>query len=99
MIDGGNYHLEVAERLATLYVIGRVPAASTRFITLCDELPRGVEVLTVNLDEAEQMGQVELSMIDALRTHWERTRRGPLRVAFSLASTTRPHTYKIRLGT
>jgi hypothetical protein len=99
MIDGGNYHLEVADRLATLYVIGNVPAAAARLIALCDDLPRGVEILTVNLDEAEQMGQVELSMIDALRTHWQRTRRGPLRVAFSLLSPTRQQAYKIRLGT
>lgn len=98
MIDG-NYQVEVAERLATLYVIGKVPAAAARLVTLCDELPHGVEVLTVNLDKAEQMGQRELSVIDAVRTHWQRTRRGPLRVAFSLVSPSRSRTHKFRLGT
>lgn len=99
MIDGGNYHLEVAGRLATLYVIGKVPVAAARLIAMFSELPQSVEVLTVNLDEAEQMGQLELAVIDALRAHCHGTRRGPLRVAFSLVSPNRTRTYKIRMGT
>jgi len=98
MIDGGNYHIEIADRIATMYVIGKLPLSS-RLIAVCKALPGTVEVLSVNLDAVDEMGQAELGAVDTMRTYWQRTRRGPFRVAFSLASATRSRSYKVRVGT
>lgn len=84
MIDGGTYHIEIAERLATLYIVGNITRASQRLLAASSALPGSVEVLCINLDGVDQLGDSGLATIDALRNHWESTRRGSFRIAFAL---------------
>ena len=97
MIDGGTYHVEIAERLATLYVVGDMTASKSRLIDAFEALPSGVEVLCINLDGAEQLGDMGLVVLDELRSHWKSKRRGAFRVAFALSPQGR-RAYKIEVG-
>lgn len=98
MIDGGTYHIEIAGRLATIYVVGDITTATQRLLNICNALPVEVEVLSLNLDRMEQLGTGAQSAIDAVRTHWQSSRRGSFRVTFALLSPTHIAAYDVELG-
>ena len=99
MIDGGSYHIEIADRLATIYIVGDISTATQRLIGACDALPPAVDVLCVDVNGMHQMEQRELAVIDVVGRHWQKTRRGSLRVAFALGNWNRRASYEVGLRT
>lgn len=96
MAYNSRFHVEVAGKLATMYVVADIGAVPL-LIATCDALPPEVEVLRVDLDGASELGKRELQVIDDVRTHWQATRRGPFRVSFAVRSRGDVK-YEVRLG-
>jgi hypothetical protein len=87
VIDQELYQIEIAGRLATMYVVGHVPpAARQKLIDACNALPSSVQVLRVSLDEFDQLGEGAPTVIHELRRHWQSTRHGSFRVAVALGA-------------
>lgn len=87
MIDQELYQIEIAGRLATMYVVGHVtPAAREKLVDACDALPSSVQVLRVSLNDFDQLGPGAPTVIHELRRHWQSTRHGSFRVAVALAA-------------
>jgi hypothetical protein len=97
MLDEEVLHLEVAGRLATLYVMESLPS-SAELKTLCDALPSTVDVLSLDLGNQVMVAERELGVIEELRSYWGHTRRGVLRVAFNLGRPTRAQAYEVSFG-
>jgi hypothetical protein len=83
MIEQDPYQIEVADRIATLYVAGNITTKTQWLIDVCNALPGDVEVMRVNLDHADDLRDRGLAAIDQIRRHWHATRRGAFRVTFA----------------
>lgn len=84
LTDQELYQIEIAGRLATMYVVGYVtPAARKALVDACSALPSSVQVLRVSLDEFDQLGEGAPTVIHDLRRHWQSTRQGSFRVSFA----------------
>ena len=97
MTEGHNYHIEIAGRLATLYVVRDMTKSLPELIDACDALPAAVDVLSLNLDKLDQLGDRGMAAIDEVRRHWQATRQGTLRVAFALPKPNRRVSYTVNL--
>jgi hypothetical protein len=83
MTDRDTYQIEIADRIATLYVTGSIPATTQWLIAVCNSLPRDVEVMRVNLEHVDDLRDRGLAAIDRVRQHWHATRSGSFRVTFA----------------
>jgi hypothetical protein len=77
------YHIEVADRLATIYLIGRIQVdALADLIAVCDAMPPAVRTLCIALNDLRDVGDNVPTIIHDLRRHWQASRYGTFRVAF-----------------
>lgn len=83
MMNTNAYHIEVADRLATIYLVGRISADTMPSLTAaCDALPEVVRTLCVALNDLADVGESVPTIIHELRRHWQASRHGTFRVAF-----------------
>jgi len=82
MIAPLPYQLEIAGRLATMYIVGELTAFSTPVLReACDALPPAVQVMSVSLDDSTELDEAGFNVIRDLHQHWRATRNGPSRLA------------------
>lgn len=83
MIDRRSLHVEVAGRLATIYVVGPLGReAHEALLNASELLPESVQVLCVSVSDLDHLGTFSSAALPELRRHWHATRRGAFRVAF-----------------
>jgi len=91
MIFSNLCQIEIAGRLATMYLAGHVRAAEREtLVQACGALPPAVQVLCVSLDDLDQLANGALVVIHDLRRNWQSTRRGSFRLAFARGHSGRP---------
>lgn len=96
MTYSSKFHIEVAGKLATLYLVADILTAAP-LIAACDGLPPAVELLRLDLDGVSRLGARELQLISEVRSHWQSTRGGAFRVTFAVRSHN-DTTYEARIG-
>lgn len=99
MMDHDAYQIEIADRMATLYVTGSIPAKTQWLIEVCNSLPRDVEVMRVNLEHADELRDRGLAAIDKIREHWHATRNGSFRVTFAFTRRRSRTSYQVEAST
>ena len=76
------YQVEIAGRLATLYVVRPIaPADAHILLRVCDVLPASVQMLCVNVPDVSYFGDAAPTIIHDIRRHWQSTRTGAFRFA------------------
>jgi hypothetical protein len=84
MIDRELYHVEVAGRIAAIYVVGPLShEGAEQLAREMDAVPATVETLCINVPDLELLGDNASALVRRLRAHWRSTRHGPFRLTFS----------------
>lgn len=84
MIANQSYQIEIAGRLATVYIVGALTRHMAPLLRgACDALPPSVEVICVSLDDVAQLDEVGSRLVRDLHHYWRSTRGGPFRISFA----------------
>ena len=82
MFDRVLYQVEIAGRLATLYIVRPVTSSdAATLLCVCDALPATVQMLCVSVPDLAYLGDSAPTIIHDIRRHWQATRAGAFRFA------------------
>jgi hypothetical protein len=87
MLDRTTHHIEVADTIAVIYVVGAMCTEAVRSLAAdCELLPEGVRNLRLYVGDFGLLDQCGTAFLRDLRRDWRDRRRGWFRVAISWRS-------------